>query len=209
VKPIELALKDLNGRVVVLEDRTEANDLRLSELTSSVAQQQSTLDEKAIVLADLNVRVGEQLGTMTHQLSIIERMIERETALNAQQSESIGNIDVKLTVVENRIAAFARRLELGEIKRAELSELIAFMPESITRLDSASEHTAETLRNLDRDLATIRSKLVEREAQSTAAVADLHSQEGQKRTDQDASSGANGAGGVDPAVGEYVSRTET
>jgi chromosome segregation ATPase len=206
VKPIELALKDLNGRVVVLEDRTEANDLRLSELTSSVAQQQSTLDEKAFVLADLNVRVDDQLATITRQLSTIERMIERETTLNAQQSESIGNFDAKLTVVENRIAALARRLELGENKRAELSELIAFMPESITRLDSASDHTAETLRNLGRDLATIHSKLAEREAQSAEAVTDLHLRDDQTDIGENASTGATGTEGVDPAVGEQRRR---
>jgi hypothetical protein len=43
VKPIELALKDLSHRVVVLEDWTAANDQLLSELTSSVTQHQSTL----------------------------------------------------------------------------------------------------------------------------------------------------------------------
>jgi chromosome segregation ATPase len=208
VKPIELALKDLNSRVVVLEDRTEANDQLLSELTSSVAQQQSTLDEKAILLAELNVRVGEQLATITHQLSTIESMIERETALNAEQSGSIGNIDAKLSAVENKIAALARRIELGESKRAELSELIAFMPESIARLNSASDHTAETLRNLDGDLATVRSRLAELEAQSTEAVVDVCVQENQKDTDERASTGAAGTDGVDPIVGEYASGTE-
>jgi chromosome segregation ATPase len=207
VTPIELALKDLNNRVVVLEDCTEANDQLLPVLASSVAQQQSTLDEEAIVLAELNVRVGEQLATIAHQLSTTEKMIERETTLNAGQSESIGNIDAKLTAVENRIAASARRLELGENKRAELSELIAFMPDSITRLNSASGHTADTLRNLDRDLATIRSKLAELEAQSTEAVVDVPLQEDQKETDENASTGATGTDGVDPAVGESVSGT--
>jgi chromosome segregation ATPase len=202
VKPIELALEDLNSRVVVLEDCTEANDQLLSVLTSSVAQQQSTLDEKAIVLAELNVRVGEQLATITHQLSTIERMIERETTLNAQQSESIGNIDAKLLLAENKIAALARRLELGENKRAELSELIAFMPDSIARLNTASEHTAGTLRNLDRDLATIRSKLAEPEARSTQPVVDVRLQEAQKETDNNASTGATGTDGVDPAVAD-------
>ena len=202
VKPIELALKDLSSRVVVLEDCTEANDQLLAVLASSVAQQQSTLDEKAMVLAELNVRVGEQLATITHQLSTIERMIERETTLNAQQSESIGNIDAKLLVAENRIAALVRRLELGENKRAELSELIAFVPESIARLNSSSEHAADTLRNLDRDLATIRSKLAEPEARTTEAVVDVHLQEDQKHTDEDASTGATGTDGVDPAVAD-------
>jgi chromosome segregation ATPase len=202
VRPIELALKDLNSRVVVLEDCTEANDQLLSVLTSSVAQQQNTLDEKAIVLAELNVRVGEQLATITHQLSTIERMIERETTLNVEQSESIGNIDAKLSVAENRIAALVRRLELGENKRAELSELIAFMPDSIARLNSASEHTAETLRNLDRDLATIRSKIAELEARSTEAVVDVPLQEDRKDTDEDAATGATGTDGVDPAVAD-------
>jgi chromosome segregation ATPase len=190
VKPIELALKDLNSRVVVLEDRTEVDDQLLFELTSSVAQQQSILDEKAVVFAELNVRVGEQLATITNQLSTIERMIERETTLNAEQSESIGNVDAKLSVVENRISALARRIELGDNKRSELSVLIAFMPESIARLNSASEHTADTLRNLDRDLATIRSKLWELEARSTQAVVDVRLQEDQKETDENASIGA-------------------
>jgi chromosome segregation ATPase len=171
-------------------------------LTSSVAQQQSTSDEKAIVLAELNVRVGEQLATITHQLSTIERMIERKATLNAQQSGSIANIDAKLAVVENRIASLARRIELGDNKRAELSELIAFMPESITRLNSASEHTTDSLRSLDRDLATIRSKLVELEAQSTEAVVDAHLQEDQKHTDEDAPTSATGTDGVDPAVAD-------
>jgi chromosome segregation ATPase len=202
VKPIELALKDLNSRVVVLEDRTEANDQLLSELTSSVAQQQSILDEKAMVFAELNVRVGEQLATITHQLSTSERMIERETTLNVEQSESIGNIDAKLSVAENRIAALARRIELGDNKRAELSVLIAFMPESIARLNSASEYTADTLRNLDRDLATIRSKLAELEARSAQAVVDVPLQEDQKETDENASTGATGTDGVDPAVAD-------
>jgi chromosome segregation ATPase len=130
VKPIELALKDLNSRVVVLEERTTANDQLLSELMSSVAQQQSVLDEKEVVLAELNIRVGEQLATITHQLSTVEQMIERETTLNAERSESIGDIDAKLSGVDNRIAALTRRLELGEYKRGELSELIAFMPDS-------------------------------------------------------------------------------
>jgi chromosome segregation ATPase len=207
VKPIELALKDLNSRVVVLEDRTEANDQLLSELTSSVAQQQSTLDEKAMVLAELDLRVGEQLATITHQLSTSEKMIERETTLNAEQSEAIGNIDAKLSVAENRIAALVRRIELGDNKRAELSMVIAFIPDSIARLTSASEHTADTLRNLDRDLAIIRSKLAELKAQSAQAVVDVPLLEDQKETDENASTGATGTDGVDPAVGEHGSET--
>jgi chromosome segregation ATPase len=199
VKPIELALKDFNSRVVVLEDRTGANDQLLSELKSSVAQQQSILDEKAIVLAELNTRVGEQLATITPQLWTVEQMIERETTLNAERSESIGDIDAKLSGVENRIAALTRRLELGEYKRGELSELIAFMPDSIARLNSASDRTAETLRSLDRDLATIRSKLAELEAGAAQAVVDVPLQEDQKETDKDASTGATGTDGVDPA----------
>ena len=202
VKPIELALKDLNSRAVVLEDRTEANDQLLTELNSSVAQQRSALDEKAIVLAELDARVGAQLATITHQLSTIEMMIERETTLNVEQSASIGNIDAKVSVVENRMSALVRRLELGENKRAELSELIAFMPDSITRLNSASEHTADTLRNLDRDLTTIRSKLAELEAGSAQAVADVPLHEDQKETDENASTGATGTDGVDPAAAD-------
>jgi chromosome segregation ATPase len=215
VKPIELALKDLNSRVVVLEDRTKVNDQLLSELTSSVAQQQSTLEEKAMALAELKVRVSEQLATIAHQLSTTEKMIERETTLSVEQSKSIGNIEAKLSGVENRAAALVRRIELGDDKRAELSVLIAFMPDSIARLNSASEHTADTLRNLDRDLATIRSKLEELEARSAQAVADVHLQEDQKETDENASIGATGTdsvdpavGEIDPAVGEYVSGTE-
>jgi chromosome segregation ATPase len=202
VKPIELALTDLNSRAVVLEDRTEANDQLLTELNSSVAQQRSALDEKAIVLAELDARVGEQLATITHQLSTIEMMIERETTLNVEQSASIGNIDAKVSVVENRMSALVRRLELGENKRAELSELIAFMPDSITRLNSASEHTADTLRNLDRDLTTIRSKLAELEAGSAQAVADVPLHQDQKETDENASTGATGTDGVDPAAAD-------
>jgi chromosome segregation ATPase len=207
VKPVELALKDLNSRVVVLEDRTEANDQLLSELTSSVAQQQGTLDEKEMVLAELNVRVGEQLATITHQLSTSEKSIERETTLNVEQSESIGNIDAKLSVVENRIAALVRRIELGDNKRAELSVLIAFMPDSIARLNSASEHSAEILRNLDRELATIRSKLAELEARSAQAVVDVPLQEDKKETDENASTGAAGTDGVDPTGGEHAGET--
>jgi chromosome segregation ATPase len=207
VKPIELALKDLNSRVVVLEDRTEANDQLLSELMSSVAQQQSTLDQKAMALAELDLRVGEQLATITRQLSTSETMIERETTLNAEQSEAIGNIDAKLSVTENRIAALVRRIELGENKRAELSMVIAFMPDSIARLTSASEHTADTLRNLDRDLAIIRSKLAEVEAQSAQAVVDVAVQEDHKETNESASTGATGTDGVDPAAGEHGSET--
>jgi chromosome segregation ATPase len=202
VKPIELALNDLNNRAVVLEDRTEANDQLLSELTSSVAQQQRTLNEKAIVLAELNVRVGEQLATITDQLSASEKMIERETKLNAEQSESVGNIDAKLSVAENRIAALVRRIELGDNKRAKLSMVIAFMPDSIARLNSASEHTAETLRNLHRELATVRSKLAELEARSAQAVVDVRPEENEKETDENASTGATSTDGVDPAVAD-------
>ena len=136
-----------------------------------------------------------------------ETMIERETTVNAEQSEAIGNIDAKLSVTENRIAALVRRIELGENKRAELSMVIAFMPDSIARLTSASEHTVDTLRNLDRDLAIIRSKFAELEAQSAQAVVDVPVQEDQKETDESASTGATGTDGVDPAVGEPGSET--
>ena len=118
------------------------------------------------------------------------------------------NIDAKLSMVENRISALARRIELGDNKRAELSLLIAFMHESIARLNSASEHTDDTLRNLDRDLATIRSKLAELEARSTEAVVDVRLKEDEKEADENASTGATGTDGVDPPVGEYVSGTE-
>jgi hypothetical protein len=100
-----------------------------------------------------------------------------------------------------------RRIELGENKRAELSMVIAFIPDSIARLTSASEHTADTLRNLDRDLAIIRSKLAELKAQSAQAVVDVPLLEDQKETDENASTGATGTDGVDPAVGEHGSET--
>jgi chromosome segregation ATPase len=133
----------------------------------------------------------------------VSSYIERETTLNAEQSESIGNIDAKLSVVENRISALARRLELGENKRAELSELIAFMPESIARLNSASEHTADNLRNLGGDLETIRSKIAQLEGRSTQAGVDVPLQEDQKDTDEDASACGTG---TDGAVQEYDNR---
>jgi hypothetical protein len=66
-----------------------------------------------------------------------------------------------------------------------------------------------TPRNLDGDLATIRSKLAELEARLGQAVVDVPPQEDKKETDENASSGATGTDGVDPTGGEHASETGT
>jgi hypothetical protein len=61
----------------------------------------------------LTVIVAVAAWAVLREFSSIEMMIERETTLNVEQSASIGNIDTKVSVVENRISALVRRLELG------------------------------------------------------------------------------------------------
>ena len=205
VKPIELALRDLNGRIIALEGRTATTDPLFTNSRSSDGEQRDIADETDRAFAEIDVRlkrIQQQLTTVIDQHSTLEKMFEGVTAWKNESSEMIGSIDVRLAAVDGYIESLARRLDQEQKERADLSTLTKSLPQSIASPKTTPEQAAQCLRELERRFAFIAPKLAELEAwlNSVSAAVDRRLPVNRKDTSQIGSPGDTDNSGNDGEV---------
>ena len=141
VKPIELALKDLNKRVAELHARVDVMGKMLGKL--SPRSDEPSPEEKARAAVDAKLEELEpRLKTLTDESSTLKQAVERITT---RESAIADTVDTGLVDIQGQIDALIMRLERGEKSRADLS-LVA----SLASVRASSEEIARRVANLER-----------------------------------------------------------
>jgi hypothetical protein len=164
VKPIEVALRDLSGRIAELEWRAEASDELSADLKSSLRAQDSASEENARAVEGINVRLGgfeQQLIAVFNQLSNLKQVIEGMAVRNDKNSEELRTINTSLAAVQSQMDDLSQCVNLGERGLTDLSIKTESIAESVASLKSSSQQAEQQLADGERRLA---SKLAEPEA---------------------------------------------
>ena len=148
IKPIDLAVTDLNLRLARLEEHADAVAIFMA------GPQKQALEEKQ--QADARLRKLEQsLKALTDQLSLIEQTIDEATVRERESNNSIETINSHLMNTQRRVDELFPRLELGEKARADLGTLISLFVKQLKRVDINSAETVLRVADLD----SLRSKV--------------------------------------------------
>jgi chromosome segregation ATPase len=148
IKPVDLAVTDLNLRLARLEEHADAVAIFMA------GPQKQALEEKQ--QADARLRKLEQsLKALTDQLSLIEQTIDEATVRERESNNSIETINSHLMNTQRRVDELFPRLELGEKARADLGTLISLFVKQLKRVDINSAETVLRVADLD----SLRSKV--------------------------------------------------
>ncbi len=148
IKPIDLAVTDLDLRLARLEEHADAVAIFMA------GPQKQALEEKQ--QADARLRKLEQsLKALTDQLSLIEQTIDEATVREQESNKSIETINSHLMNTQRRVDELFPRLELGEKARADLGTLISLFVKQLKRVDINSAETVLRVADLD----SLRSKV--------------------------------------------------
>jgi uncharacterized protein YoxC len=162
IKPIELALRDLNNRLVNLEQR--AND-------PIAAEQKHSSEESGHVVDNVHLKgLERQLIAVTDQISSLKQLIEGVRERESDRSTSIEAIDAKLADIQSKIDCLNPRLDHVENRQADLLNLNNSLVDSLTSL---REKTAQRVADLEQRFVAKATEL-EARLSSVPAPDDLH-----------------------------------
>jgi hypothetical protein len=134
LEPIELALRDLNNRLVNLEKLVAAGQKHSSE-------------ESGHAVDNAHLKGPErQLIAVTYQISSLKQIIEGVRERESDRSTSIETIDAKLTDIQTRIDCLNPRLVHVENRQADLLTVSNSLVGSLTSL---REKTTQRLADLE------------------------------------------------------------
>jgi len=148
IKPIDVAVTDLNVRLERLEEHADA-------VSSFMAgPQRHALEDNERIDARLT-KVEQSLKALIEQLSVLKQTIEQVTAQERQSGHSIDSLNSRLLDAQNQADGIFSRLELGEKARADLGSLIGLFVKQLKRVNVSSAETALRVA----DLEGLRSKV--------------------------------------------------
>jgi chromosome segregation ATPase len=162
IKPIDVAVTDLNVRLERLEEHADA-------VSSFMAgPQRHAVEDNERIEARLT-KVEQSLKALIEQLSLFKQTIGEVTAQERETGNSIGSLDSRLMDAQKQADGLSSRLELGEKARADLGSLIGLFVKQLKRINVNSAETALRVA----DLEGLRSKVSGLEARlSPAGVQD-------------------------------------
>jgi chromosome segregation ATPase len=148
IKPIDVAVTDLNVRLERLEEHADA-------VSSFMAgPQRHALEDNERIDARL-MKVEQSLKPLIEQLSLLKQTIEEVTAQERETGNSIESLDSRLMDARKQADGLSSRLELGEKARADLGSLIGLFVKQLKRVNVNSAETALRVA----DLEGLRSKV--------------------------------------------------
>ena len=158
IKPIDVAVTDLNVRLERLEEHADA-------VSSFMAgPQRHALEDNERIDARLT-KVEQSLKALIEQLSLLKQTIDEVTAQERETVNSIESLDSRLMDARKRADGLSSRLELGEKARADLGSLIGLFVKQLKRVNVNSAETALRVA----DLEGLRSKVSGLEARLSPA----------------------------------------
>ena len=142
IKPIELALRDLNARLIRVEQQA-------NETATFVVGLQKQLSENNGRISIQTETLQQRLIAVTDQLSLLEQMIEIVKGRGESNDTATEAINARLADIQSQIDGLFPRLELGEKERADLSTLHNSLAEPLKTLTISSERVAERIADLE------------------------------------------------------------
>jgi chromosome segregation ATPase len=160
IKPIDVAVTDLNVRLERLEEHADA-------VSSFMAgPQRHALEENERIDARVT-KVEQSLKALIERLSVLKQTIDEVTAQERESGNSIESFNSRLVDAQKHADGISSRLDLGEKARADLGSLIGLFVKQLKRVNVNSAETALRVA----DLEGLRSKVNGLEARLSPAGA--------------------------------------
>ena len=148
IKPIDVAVTDLNLRLGKLEEHADA-------VSSFMAgPQRQALEDNGRIDARLT-RVEQKLKTLIEQLSLLRQTIDEASIRDQEKGHSLDSLNSRLMDTQRQADGLFSRLELGEKARADLGTLVSLFIKQLKRVNVNSAETALRVA----DLEGLRSKV--------------------------------------------------
>ena len=133
IKPIASVLRDLNTRLLNLEQRTN--------------------DPEPAGDNNLYLESEPQIAQLADRISSLEQIIDRVHQQEGDRNSLIEAIDSRLTVIQSEIDSFGLRLDYGESRHGDLSNLTSSLANSLTSLKGSFEETIQRIADLEQRFA--------------------------------------------------------
>ena len=158
IKPIDVAVTDLNVRLERLEEHADAVSSFMAGPQRHASEDNERIDARL-------TKVEQSLKALIEQLSLLKQTIDEVTAQERETGNSIESLDSRLMDARKRADGLSSRLELGEKARADLGSLIGLFVKQLKRVNVNSAETALRVA----DLEGLRSKVSGLEARLSPA----------------------------------------
>jgi len=145
IKPIELALRDLNARLIRVEQQG-------NETATFVAGLQKLLSEENGRIAIQTEALQQRLIAVTDQLSLLEQMLQGVKVRGESNDNATVAINACLVDIQRQIHGLIPRLEFGEKERADLSTLHNSLAQTLNALTASSDQMAQRIGDLEQRL---------------------------------------------------------
>jgi chromosome segregation ATPase len=194
IKPIDVAVTDLNVRLGKLEEHADA-------VSSFMAgPQRRALEDNERIDARLT-KVEQTLKALIEQLSLLRQTIDKVVVCDQERDNSIESLDSRLMETQRRADGLFSRLELGEKARGDLGALIGLFVKQLKRMNVNSAETALRVA----DLEGLRSKVSGLEERLGSAVDRDHD----RSAENSVGNNNDFIGDITPKIGDAVDLAET
>ncbi len=145
IKPIESSLRDLNARIIRVEQQG-------SETAAVVPGLQKLLSEDNGRIAIQTEASQQRLMALTDQLSLLEQMIQEVKVRGESNDNATIVINAGLADIQRQIDVLIPRLEFGERARTDLSTLHDSFAQTLNALTASSDQIAQRIADLEQRL---------------------------------------------------------
>jgi hypothetical protein len=159
IKPIDVAVTDLNLRLGKLEEHADAVSSFMT------GPQRQALEENERIDARLT-KVEQKLKPLIEQISLLRQTIDEASIRDQERGRSIDFLNSRLMDTQRQADGLFSRLELGEKARADLGTLVGLFIKQLKRVNVNSAETALRVA----DLEGLRSKVTGIEERLSSAV---------------------------------------
>jgi len=159
IKPIDVAVTDLNLRLGKLEEHADAVSSFMT------GPQRQALEENERIDARLT-KVEQKLKPLIEQISSLRQTIDEASIRDQERGRSIDFLNSRLMDTQRQADGLFSRLELGEKARADLGTLVGLFIKQLKRVNVNSAETALRVA----DLEGLRSKVIGIEERLSSAV---------------------------------------
>ena len=159
IKPIDVAVTDLNLRLGKLEEHADAVSSFMTGPQRQVLEENERIDARL-------TKVEQKLKPLIEQISLLRQTIDEASIRDQERGRSIDFLNSRLMDTQRQADGLFSRLELGEKARADLGTLVGLFIKQLKRVNVNSAETALRVA----DLEGLRSKVTGIEERLSSAV---------------------------------------
>jgi len=159
IKPIDVAVTDLNLRLGKLEEHADAVSSFMTGPQRQVLEENERIDARL-------TKVEQKLKPLIEQISSLRQTIDEASIRDQERGRSIDFLNSRLMDTQRQADGLSSRLELGEKARADLGTLVGLFIKQLKRVNVNSAETALRVA----DLEGLRSKVIGIEERLSSAV---------------------------------------